>query len=959
MHDVSEQGVGEDFQLSPSGDYCNYYRLGEGLNTTNANKQSSYTGYEPPSPLASYQEGNFKITPPNVCQAYETFWGHVLQGSGNSNCTARPPCGMQHYVSLHEQGGSDRPWSSSFGEPSLVVSADVLPFTLGTHGGAWGYLCPLFEDQTSGEIIEYCLEQWRVGSGFPSTNEHFDVVSACASGGNPAHVIDQIITQFAPGTLFAENLGPEKTFVFGSNGTWRAFSARITRANLENAINRDNTLKNEYEGYNHGGCSVPEHPRSFSTNPANYALIGIEHGVEGGTLSELGGSEANLQLWTEYTPQPPTVSTSLATSVQEEQATLNGSVNPNATDTHYYFQYGTSTGYGSSSPEIDGGSGTSTVPVSVPVTNLMSDIKYHYRIVATNSAGTSYGADQTFRTLYSGASTWTVREPVSGNQWAYYRGSDGAVWEAFSSNGLTWTNTYVGGRVAAGTIPSVIRDPATGKQWVFYNGTNAIYNWEFNGEKWVNGGLPGTAPAAGTSPSATRDPATGKRWVFYNGTNAIYNTEFNGEKWVNGGLAGVVPASGTSPSAVRDPATGKQWVFYDVINGLYNWEFNGEKWVNGGIPGKLPANQVPAAVEDPSSGEVWVDYYGASFAIWQSHWNGSSWSNTNVAEGKERPPSSSTWTVREPVSGNQWAYYRGSDGAVWEAFSTNGLTWTNKRLGGQVAVGTVPTVVRDVNTGKQWVFYNGTTAIYNWEWNGEKWVNGPLPGTTLAAGTSPSATRDPASGKLWVFWNGSNLYVTENNGKEWVNSGLAGVAMASGTSPSAVRDPATSRQWAFYNAGSALYNWEFNGTKWVNGGLPGAAPTSGTSPSATRESGGKIWVFYNGINAIFNTEWNGKEWINGGLAGAVPAAGASPDAVRDPETGKQWVFYDTTNALYNWEWNGSKWVNGGIPGKPPANQVPAAVEDPSSGEVWVDYYGASFAIWQSHWNGSSWSNGEI
>ena len=158
MHEVSEQGVGEDFQISPSGDYCNYYRLGEALNTTNGNKQSGDTGYEPPAPLSSYQEGNSHVSPPNVCQAYETFWGQELQGSGNSKCETRPPCGMQHYVSLHEQGGSDRPWGSSFGEPSLVISDDVLPYSLGTHGGAWGYLCPLFEDQTSGDILESCLE---------------------------------------------------------------------------------------------------------------------------------------------------------------------------------------------------------------------------------------------------------------------------------------------------------------------------------------------------------------------------------------------------------------------------------------------------------------------------------------------------------------------------------------------------------------------------------------------------------------------------------------------------------------------------------------------------------------------------------------------------------------------------------------------------------------------------------
>jgi hypothetical protein len=415
MHEISEQGAGEDFQISPSGDYCNYYRLGESLNTTNGNKQSGNTGYEPPTPLSSYQEGNSHISPPNVCQAYETFWGQVLQGSGNSKCDSRPPCGMQHYVSLHEQGGNDRPWGSSFGEPSLVISDDVLPYSLGTHGGAWGYLCPLFEDQTpgtGGDILEYCLEEWRVGSGQPSTNEHFDVVSACNSGGNPVHNLDQTITQFASGTSFAENIGSQTTFVFEpskeSKKEWRDFSARITPANLENAINADRrnhpfseTEREEAEkdkrSWSEQGCG-----RNLSTKPANYALIGIEQGVEGEGLSEIGASDANLQLWTEYTPLvPPTVSTGTASGVQFKRATLNGTVNPNGDPTNYYFQYGETTSYGSAVPAGGAGvgSGTETVPVSNTATGLNPGTTYHYRLVAENAGGqATYGSDHVFTT---------------------------------------------------------------------------------------------------------------------------------------------------------------------------------------------------------------------------------------------------------------------------------------------------------------------------------------------------------------------------------------------------------------------------------------------------------------------------------------------------------------------------------------------------------------------------------
>ncbi len=249
-----------------------------------------------------------------------------------------------------------------------------------------------------------CLEEWRVGSGYPSTNEHFDVVSACASGGSPAHNIDQTITQFASGTSFAENVGSEKTFVFGSNSTWRDFSARITRADLESAINADRRnhpfSKKEVEEAEKGEQSWSEQGcgRSLSTSPANYALIGIEQGVEGGGLSEIGASDANLQLWTEYTPLPPEATTNAASGVQPTQATLNGTVNPRGTDAHYYFKYGTTTGYGSLTASTDAGSGTSSVPESATVTGLEPGTTYHYRIVATSAGGTVEGSDQMFTT---------------------------------------------------------------------------------------------------------------------------------------------------------------------------------------------------------------------------------------------------------------------------------------------------------------------------------------------------------------------------------------------------------------------------------------------------------------------------------------------------------------------------------------------------------------------------------
>ena len=95
----------------------------------------------------------------------------------------------------------------------------------------------------------------------------------------------------------------------------------------------------------------------------------------------------------------PTVTTSDATSVAASTATLNGSVNPNGLSTTYYFEYGTTTNYGSTTTSTDAGTGTTAISVSADLTGLSEGTTYHFRLVATNSVGTSNGDDKTFTTL--------------------------------------------------------------------------------------------------------------------------------------------------------------------------------------------------------------------------------------------------------------------------------------------------------------------------------------------------------------------------------------------------------------------------------------------------------------------------------------------------------------------------------------------------------------------------------
>jgi hypothetical protein len=93
---------------------------------------------------------------------------------------------------------------------------------------------------------------------------------------------------------------------------------------------------------------------------------------------------------------PPTVTTGSPSSISDTSATVSGTVNPNGQSTTYYFKYGTTTAYGLQTTPANAGSGTGDVAVHQTLDGLTPNTVYHYQLVATSSAGTKTGNDETF-----------------------------------------------------------------------------------------------------------------------------------------------------------------------------------------------------------------------------------------------------------------------------------------------------------------------------------------------------------------------------------------------------------------------------------------------------------------------------------------------------------------------------------------------------------------------------------
>jgi phosphodiesterase/alkaline phosphatase D-like protein len=154
-----------------------------------------------------------------------------------------------------------------------------------------------------------------------------------------------------------------------------------------------------------------------SVVPVSASLTGLKAGttyhyrvVATSSAGAAGGADGILT-----TSAAPQVVTGIATNVTPSSATLNGTVDPSGRATTWYFEYGTTTGYGTKTAVKDAGSGTGVVNVAASISGLTTGRTYHYRLTATSDAGTSHGSDQTFVASSTPAATTKPASSIGDN----------------------------------------------------------------------------------------------------------------------------------------------------------------------------------------------------------------------------------------------------------------------------------------------------------------------------------------------------------------------------------------------------------------------------------------------------------------------------------------------------------------------------------------------------------------
>lgn len=256
-------------------------------------------------------------------------------------------------------------------------------------------------------------------------------------------------------------------------------------------------------------------------------------------------------------PSPTSAVTGNASDVTGNTATLNGTVNPEQFETTYYFNYGTTSAYGTSTPPQDAGDGSATEPGSVPVAGLQGNTTYHFQIVAVNESGTFFGPDQTFTTLPS--------PPTVATSPATYVNSGGAEFNGTVNPNGAATSVY------------------------FEYGTTAAYGSQTSLQDAGSGGSasPAVATVSGLQPYTTyhyRLDAVGANGTTF-GADQTFSTTA-GPPVVTTGNSNGVTTTGATISGTVDPQ-GQTTTAYFQYGADTTY---GSQTANQTLPGNLVAN---------------------------------------------------------------------------------------------------------------------------------------------------------------------------------------------------------------------------------------------------------------------------------------------------------------------------------------------------------------------------------
>ncbi len=263
----------------------------------------------------------------------------------------------------------------------------------------------------------------------------------------------------------------------------------------------------------------------------------------------------------------PTATTEPATEVKRSEGTLHGTVNPQEGDTHYYFEYGTTTSYGSKTAEVNAGSGGTNVHVSKTITGLTDTTAYHFRLVAANAVGTSYGEDQTFATEQWLFASSFGSQGTGNGQFSEVFGvavdAEGHVWTTDSGNNrieeFSASGEYIR-QVKTEAFPYGITVDSKGDVWVTDSKANCVQEFSSTGTLITQFGSEGSGNGQFSYPMGIKIDSKGNVWVADADNARVQEFSSTGTFISKLGSGGTGNGQFETPTDVAFNAEGDMWV---------------------------------------------------------------------------------------------------------------------------------------------------------------------------------------------------------------------------------------------------------------------------------------------------------------------------------------------------------------------------------------------------------------
>jgi hypothetical protein len=611
------------------------------------------------------------------------------------------------------------------------------------------------------------------------------------------------------------------------------------------------------------------------------------------------------------TLKKPTVETKAATSVTTTGATLNGTVNPNGSETKYYFEYGTTEAYGSKTAEVSAGSGTSSIEESKAITGLEPETTYHFRIVATNKVGTAEGTGKEFTTLKkpsvetkaaTGVTAFgaTLNGAVNpnGSETKYY--FEYGITEAYGTkteeaSAGSGTSSVEESKTISGLQSETTYDfriVATGSGGVTVYGGNQKFTTLESVPVVVTDAATSLTDAGGTLKGTVNPEGKEAKYYFEYGKTVSYGTKTT-EASAGSGRTAIEESSvvtGLEPEVTYHYRIVAKNSFGTSDGTDHTFTTLAQSWLlqttpndTGGVESFLTRVSCSSSTACTSVGEyLTAEDVGYAFA---ERWNGTAWTVQSIPKptGAEESYLQGISCTSSTACTATGGYYNSEGKLVSLAESWNGTEWKVQTVPSPSGAKSSVLHVVSCKSSTECTAvgrYENSEGVYlalAERWNGTEWKVQTVPNPTgtkesLFKGVSCASSTACTADGWYVNSSGSTVTLAESwNGTEWkvqttpnetgaTSSKLSGVACTSSTACEA-------NGWYVNSEG---HEWalaeSWNGTEWKVQTVP--KPTEAVdsilggvscfSSTDCTESG--TYETSSTSDATLAEHWNGTEW---------------------------------------------------------------------------------------------------